>query len=189
SQGARAWLSVNDQLRPEAKTTLKALSKLGLEIHMLTGDASHAVQRTAQALDIRHVVSGVSPEGKLEYIKALQASDKRVIMIGDGINDIPVLAGAQTSVAMGAATDLAKTNADAVLVNGDLSRLTTAVSLSRRTRIVVRQNLSWSALYNFSVLPLAAFGLIPPYLAALGMSASSLVVVGNALRLSRVKRS
>lgn len=183
-----AWFRLNDQLRPEAQRSIRALQTLGLRCEMLTGDSSSAVQEVAETLGITDVVSGVSPAEKLAHIRSLQEQGAQVIMVGDGINDIPVLAGAQTSVAMGSATDLAKTNADAVLIATDLSRLIDAILLARKTRSIIRQNLGWSLTYNLLALPLAALGFIAPYMAALGMSASSLVVVGNALRLSKLSK-
>ncbi len=183
-----AWFRINDQLRHEARDTITQLKAAGLQCEMLTGDNSHAVDETAEQLGIETITRGVSPEQKLAHVAQLQASGAEVIMVGDGINDIPVLAGAQTSIAMGSATDLAKTNADAVLISSDLQRLVDAIHLSRRSRQIIRQNLSWALGYNLLALPLAAFGFIAPWMAAIGMSASSLVVVGNALRLSRLRR-
>ena len=181
---ALAWFRLNDQIRPEAQETIYRLQQLGLRCQMLTGDSSSAVEEVASELYIDTAISGVSPADKLNHVKALQEEGAQVIMVGDGINDIPVLAGAQTSIAMGSATDLAKTNADAVLIAHDLLRLVDGIILARKTRQVIRQNLGWSLFYNLLALPLAAFGFIAPYMAALGMSASSLVVVGNAMRLS-----
>lgn len=183
-----AWFRINDQLRREARDTIAQLHALGLQCEMLTGDNSHAVEETAEQLGITAITRGVSPEQKLAHVAQLQAEGAEVIMVGDGINDIPVLAGAQTSIAMGSATDLAKTNADAVLISSDLQRLVDAIQLSRRSRQVIRQNLSWALCYNLLALPLAALGFVAPWMAAIGMSASSLVVVGNALRLSRLRR-
>lgn len=183
-----AWFRINDQLRREARDTIAQLNALGLQCEMLTGDNSHAVEETAEQLGINSITRGVSPEQKLAHVAQLQAQGAEVIMVGDGINDIPVLAGAQTSIAMGSATDLAKTNADAVLISSDLQRLVDAIQLSRRSRHIIRQNLSWALCYNLLALPLAAFGFVAPWMAAIGMSASSLVVVGNALRLSRLRR-
>ncbi|MDI3325367.1 heavy metal translocating P-type ATPase metal-binding domain-containing protein [Pontibacterium granulatum] len=184
-----AWFRLNDQVRPEAAQTIKHLHQLGLKCEMLTGDSSSAVDEVATALGIDTVISGVSPEQKLKHIQQLQREGAQVIMVGDGINDIPVLAGAQTSIAMGSATDLAKTNADGVLISADLMRLTDAIRLSRKTRSIIRQNLAWSAGYNLLALPLAALGFIAPYMAALGMSLSSIVVVANALRLSKLGKA
>lgn len=188
-QEALAWFRLNDQIRPEASETILQLQRLGLQCQMLTGDSSSAVEEVASQLNIDTAISGVSPADKLEHVKTLQEQGAQVIMVGDGINDIPVLAGAQTSIAMGSATDLAKTNADAVLIAHDLQRLTDGIILARKTRAVIRQNLGWSLCYNLMALPLAAFGFIAPYMAALGMSASSLVVVGNAMRLNRIPKN
>ncbi|WP_027859149.1 heavy metal translocating P-type ATPase [Marinobacterium jannaschii] len=185
--GPLAWFQLNDQLRHEATSAIRYLQALGLECQMLTGDSSAAVSEVNEILRLDKVVSGVSPEEKLIHVQTLQQQGAKVIMVGDGINDIPVLAGSETSVAMGGATDLAKTNADAVLISADLLRLVDAIQLARKTQRVIRQNLSWALIYNITALPLAATGFIAPYMAAIGMSASSLVVVGNALRLSRVR--
>jgi Cu2+-exporting ATPase len=184
-----AWFRLNDQIRREASEAIASLQRLGLKCEMLTGDNSSAVTEVANKLGITQCVSGVSPAEKLEYVNQLQEQGAQIIMVGDGINDIPVLAGAQTSIAMGTATDLAKTNADGVLVQHDLLRLVDGVLLARKTKSVIRQNLGWSLCYNLLALPLAAFGFIAPYMAALGMSASSLVVVGNAMRLNRIPKA
>ena len=183
-----AWFCLNDQIRKGTQQTLAILRRLGLNIQMLTGDNSAAVQEVADELNIDQVIANTSPKDKLAYIQKLQKQGAKVVMIGDGINDIPVLAGAQTSIAMGSATDLAKTNADAVLIGSDIERLTDAILLSRKTRFIIRQNLSWALLYNLIALPLAAMGFIAPYMAAIGMSVSSLIVVGNALRLTKLVR-
>lgn len=185
---ALAWFRLNDQIRPEAQQTIKGLQALGLHCEMLTGDNSSAVEEVSAFLGIDKTVSGVSPEEKLSHVKRLQEEGAQVVMVGDGINDIPVLAGAQTSIAMGGATDLAKTNADGVLISHDLLRLVDGILLARKTKKIIKQNLGWSLCYNLMALPLAAFGFIAPYMAALGMSASSLVVVGNAMRLNRLKQ-
>ena len=183
-----AWFCLNDQIRKGTQQTLIRLQHLGLKVLMLTGDNSSAVQEVATELNIDQVIANSSPKEKLAYIQKLQSEGAKVVMIGDGINDIPVLAGAQTSIAMGSATDLAKTNADAVLISSEIERLVDAILLSRKTQFIIRQNLSWALLYNLIALPLAAMGYIAPYMAAIGMSVSSLIVVGNALRLTKLVR-
>jgi len=125
------------------------------------------------------------PEDKLAKVNALQTEGDRVLMVGDGINDIPVLAAADLSVAMGSASQLAKVNADAVLLNQNLSSLSEARTVAVRVSQVIKQNFAWALGYNILALPAAALGYIPPYLAALGMSLSSLVVVLNSLRVNR----
>ncbi|WP_409526228.1 heavy metal translocating P-type ATPase [Nitrincola sp. MINF-07-Sa-05] len=188
SDRALGWFALDDQVRRESQTVISQLKAMGLEIEMLTGDSSPAALRVAESVGIETVYSGVSPEDKLARISALQETGANVVMVGDGINDIPVMAGAQTSISMGAATDLAKTNADAVLINNQLQTLADGIQLSRKTRQIIRQNLGLSLAYNLLALPAAAMGLIPPYIAALGMTASSIVVVCNALRLSMRER-
>lgn len=184
-KGALAWFALDDQIRRETRQAIKELKELGLSVEILTGDTSPAVASIASKLDIELVNSGMSPEQKLARIYELQAEGKQTIMVGDGINDIPVLVGAQTSVSMGAATDLAKTNADAVLTNNNLQTLAESIRMARKTRTIIKENLGLSLTYNIIALPAAAMGLVPPYVAAIGMTASSLVVTGNAMRLTR----
>ncbi|AQU81183.1 MULTISPECIES: heavy metal translocating P-type ATPase [unclassified Halomonas] len=181
----RAWFKLHDGIRDDAAQTVAALQARGLVVELLSGDTQEAVESLAQQLNITTWHAGKSPEGKLERLRELQAQGECVVMIGDGINDVPVLAGADVAIAMNGATDLARTRADAVLLSPRLMRIYDAIDISQATRKIMRQNMLWSVCYNFSALPLAAMGLVPPWLAAIGMSLSSLVVVGNALRLSR----
>lgn len=183
----RAWFRLHDALRDDAADTVAALKARGLEVELLSGDTRGAVSELAATLGIATWHAGQSPENKLERIQALQAEGERVAMVGDGINDVPVLAGADVAIAMNGATDLARTRADAVLLSPRLSRIDEAVEIARATRRIMKQNMAWSVCYNVAALPLAAIGLVPPWLAAIGMSLSSLIVVGNALRLTRWK--
>ncbi len=183
------WFELSDALRPDAATAVKALQNQGLQVELLSGDRAAVVATTAATLGIDAYHAGVSPEGKLAVLKALQERGEKLLMVGDGINDLPVLAQADISVAMGCATDLAKTSADAVLLSGHLERLAEAIELARRTRSIIRQNIAWALGYNLLALPLAATGMIPPWLAAIGMASSSLIVVANALRLGRLPQS
>ncbi|WP_459868423.1 heavy metal translocating P-type ATPase [Halomonas shantousis] len=182
-----AWFELADGLREDAAPTVSALQAAGLEVELLSGDSSSAVATLAAALGIDHWTAGASPEDKLARIRALQEAGETVVMVGDGINDVPVLAGADVAIAMNGATDLARTNADAVLMSPRLWRIVEAIKLARMTRQLIRQNLVWALVYNLCALPLAAMGLVPPWAAALGMSISSLIVIANALRLNRVR--
>lgn len=182
-----AWFRLDDALREDARATVEALREAGLAVELLSGDGRNAVAALANQVGIAAWTAAATPEDKLARIQALQANGERVIMIGDGINDVPVLAAADVSVAMNGATDLARTRADAVLMSPRLWRIVEAVQLAHLTRRLIRQNLAWALCYNLCALPLAALGLVPPWAAALGMSASSLVVVGNALRLNRAR--
>ncbi|MGL5044432.1 MAG: HAD-IC family P-type ATPase, partial [Plesiomonas sp.] len=127
----------------------------------------------------------LSPAEKLHYLQKKQQQGNVVMMIGDGVNDAPVLAGAHISVAMGGGTELAKNAADVVLLSDNLSKIPFAIELAKRTRKIIRENLAWALGYNLVILPLAISGMLPPYIAAIGMSASSLIVVVNSLRLTR----
>ncbi|WHI50245.1 heavy metal translocating P-type ATPase [Microbulbifer sp. MLAF003] len=187
--GPIAWIALGDKLRETARDAVHQLEKLGLSVELLSGDQSNEVQRLASQASIAHFRAGASPEDKLSHMQQLQAGEEKVLMVGDGLNDVPVLSGADASVAMMSAADLAQSRADAILLNGDLQVLPQAISLARKCRQIVRQNLAWALGYNAIALPLAVCGLVPPWAAAIGMSASSLVVVLNALRLSRANAS
>ena len=181
--GPRARLRLADALREDSAETVRAIRALGLRTHLLTGDHQGPAARVADALGIESVCASATPAGKLAYVRELQAQGRRVLMVGDGVNDAPVLAAADASVAVGEATALARTAADSVLLSSELHRVVDLVSMARRTRLVIAQNLAWSTAYNFVAIPAAALGYVPPWLAAIGMSTSSLLVVGNALRL------
>ncbi len=182
---AVAWFEVEDALRPDAAATLQSLKARGLRLALLSGDQEAAVQKVAEALEIAEFHAGCSPQQKLAIIEAAQNNGERVVMVGDGINDAPVLAGADISIAPAHGATLAQTSADVIMLGDSLAPLTTAVAMSAQTMRIVRQNLTWAIVYNALALPLAALGYVPPWAAAIGMSASSLIVVLNALRLSR----
>ncbi|WP_374603562.1 heavy metal translocating P-type ATPase [Arenimonas sp.] len=186
-QTALARFQTSDPVRPDAAEAVANLRALGLPPHLLSGDGEDSVATVAGQLGIEDFASRQSPEDKLEAVRALQAQGRRVLAVGDGINDAPVLAGADVSVAMAGGAPLAHRSADLVLAGSALMRLPQAVQLARRTRRIIGQNLGWALAYNVIALPLAAMGLIGPGLAALGMAASSLVVTANALRLGRTK--
>jgi len=140
-------------------------------------------------LNIAHVNARQTPEHKLRYVRELQAQNRTVIMVGDGLNDAPVLAGADVSLAMGEGASLAQRAADLVLTGASLMRIPDAIQTARRTRRIIRQNLFWALGYNLIAIPLAAIGQVTPWVAALGMALSSLIVTGNALRLTKVRRN
>src|SRR5476649_2952900 len=186
TRGALAWLVLDDRLRDDAFELLQACKARGWKTLLLSGDSSPMVTSVAADLGIDEARGGLRPDDKLAVLKDLQQQGHKVLMLGDGVNDVPVLAAADISVAMGSATDLAKTSADAVLLSNRLSALVQAFNLARRTRRVIIENLLWAALYNGLMLPFAALGWITPIWAAVGMSLSSLTVVLNALRLTRI---
>lgn len=183
---ARFRLRENE--REDAHESIAALRAQGLDIHLASGDGEAAVQEFAARLGIAHPRARQTPEDKLAYVHALQAKGRIVAMVGDGINDAPVLAGADVSVAMGQGAPLAQRASDLVMTGSTLSRLPATVALARRTQRVIRQNLAWALAYNVLALPLAAAGWVTPWLAALGMALSSLLVTLNALRLTRLPR-
>ena len=185
-QGLLAHFTFADRLREGAAETVQRLKKLGLEVELLSGDEAGTVQAVAGELGIDLFQSRCRPEDKLARIHALQQQGAVVAMVGDGVNDAPVLAGATVSVAMGGGTQLAHASADMVLLSEQLQHLVAAVRVSRRTLAVIRQNLAWALVYNVVALPLAAAGWVAPWMAAIGMSTSSLVVVINALRLRNI---
>lgn len=184
-RGPLAWFVLDDRLREDAPELIAAARARGWHIHLLSGDSSPMVGEVAHQLGIEDARGGLTPDAKLAVLKQLHGAGRRVLMLGDGVNDVPVLAAADISVAMGSASDLAKTSADAVLLSNRLSSLVQGLEMAKRTRRIIIENLGWATLYNGMVLPFAAFGWITPIWAAVGMSFSSLLVVLNALRLSR----
>jgi len=184
----RGWLAafrLGDRVRDGAREAIAALASDGLRVHLLSGDEQAVAERVASEVGIVQVTARATPEMKLRYVQALQSQGRRVVMVGDGLNDAPVLAQADVSIAMGGGADLAQLRADAVLLSDRLGDLVTARHVARRTRRVVRQNVAWALAYNAIVIPLAFAGLVTPLIAGIGMSASSLAVVANALRLRR----
>lgn len=182
---ALARFDFGEQLRSDSAAALQALSRQGLAITMLSGDVPGEVQALGRRLGLADCRGGLSPEDKLAALREAQERGEVTIAAGDGINDAPLLARADVAVAMGEGADLAQAQADLVLTGNSLAGLAEAVSLSRRTMRVVRQNIVWAIAYNLACIPLALLGLLPPWAAGLGMACSSLVVVLNALRLAR----
>jgi Cu2+-exporting ATPase len=180
-----AQFMLNDTLREDSAESIKRFQEAGITTHILSGDHEHSVSSLASTLGIQHFKAQQSPEQKLAYVKELQDGGRHIAMVGDGINDLPVLSGAKLSISMGEASDIAKLNSDAILLNGHMTVINDAFQNASRTRRIIKENMAWAIIYNMCMLPLAAAGWVPPYFAALGMSLSSLLVVFNSLRLKR----
>jgi Cu+-exporting ATPase len=194
NNSASGWISIADPLKPSAPAAIAALKSLGISTIMLTGDRPESAAAVARATGISDFRPSLLPEDKLRIIRECQASGSIVAMAGDGINDAPALAAADSSIAMGTGTDVAMHSAGLVLVKGDLAALVRAVHLSRATLRNIKQNLFWAFAYNSLGLPLAAGVFYPftgwllhPMFAGVAMSLSSITVVTNALRLRHVK--
>ncbi|NRB66610.1 MAG: cadmium-translocating P-type ATPase [Vibrio sp.] len=177
-----ATFTYQDPIRAESKTFIERFKKAGIKVTLLTGDSQSNANVVAKEIGIETVVAGAKPQDKLEYLQNVDDSDV-TMMIGDGINDAPTLAGAHLSVAMGGGADVAKASADMVLLGDQLDRILEARKLALQTRKIIRENLAWSLGYNILILPLAVAGFVAPYFAVVGMSASSIIVVSNSLRL------
>ena len=180
-----ARFDFDEALRPDALGAVAALRRQGLQVLLLSGDRPERAARLGAQLAVDGVIGGATPERKLAEVVAAQASGLRVAMVGDGINDAPVLARADVSFAMGQGALVARAQADAVVASQRLGDLALTHRLARRTMRVVRQNLLWAAVYNSACIPLALLGWLPPWAAGLGMALSSLLVIANSLRLSR----
>jgi len=182
---ALACFYFSDKVRDNARSMLDTLKDLGIESVMLTGDPSPQALVMAESLGMQSAYNGLSPTDKVNHIQQLQAQGSVVLMVGDGINDAPVLAAADVSTSIAGAADLAQVSSDSIILNGQIEAITAAKRIADKTESIIKQNFRWALAYNSIVLLPAAFGYVPPWLAAIGMSLSSLFVVLNALRLKR----
>jgi len=179
-------LHFDETLRADAREAVRALQREGVSVTLLSGDEPQRVARLAERLGLRESIAAATPERKLDALRAAQAGGRAVAMVGDGINDAPVLAQADVSFALAQGAQIARQAADAVLLSGRVGDVVHALRLARRTQRVMRQNLAWAAFYNAACVPLALVGWLPPWAAGLGMALSSLVVIGHSMRLARV---
>lgn len=180
----QAWFYFYDSLRSDTQALVAQLKKQNITPIMLTGDPSPNAKKLGEQLGlVAH--TGLLPEDKLAHIEALQQEGAVVLMVGDGVNDAPVLAGSDVSSAMAGATDLAQVSADSVVLSDTLTPIVDGITIAKKTQTIINQNLKWAFFYNIAIIIPAALGYVPPYLAALGMSLSSLLVVLNALRIKK----
>ena len=193
---ARVWLAcdghalaawqVVEQLKPQAGAVVRELQAQGIEVSLVSGDHAARVAALARALSITQIHAEASPQDKLRLLRRHQAAGQVVCAVGDGVNDAPVLAAADVSLAMGEGSDSAAQGADAVITSQDPLALLHSLAVAKATRRLVTQNLTWAVIYNLTAIPLALVGWLPPWLAGLGMAASSLAVMLNAQRVSQV---
>ena len=185
------WLArfdLDEMVRPDAAAAISALQAAGVEVQLLSGDSQAAARRVADSVGISHAQGDSTPQSKLQRLLALQQQGHHVLMVGDGLNDGPVLAGANVSVAVGSAVALAQAQSDFLIPGGQLLMVPGLLVQARRTMRTVRQNLWWAVSYNAVCVPLALTGSLPAWLAGLGMALSSLLVIANAARLARTQR-
>jgi Cu2+-exporting ATPase len=182
--GWLARFAVQDRIREGGSQLVEELASRGVEVCIASGDAAPAVARVARKLGVEDFRAGLSPEEKMDLVQSLQRSGRTVLMVGDGVNDGPVLASADVSMTVKGATELANSAADLILTEPSLAGVWNAIDLAGEARRTVRQNMAWAIGYNTLALPLAVAGLLQPWMAALGMSASSLLVVANSARLA-----
>jgi P-type Cu2+ transporter len=183
-----ASFEVEESIKLEAAETVREVTKQGLQVEVLSGDKLSSVKRVADIVGIKHIYGDCSPQDKLAHIQALKQNGHKVLMVGDGLNDGPVLASSHVSIAMGHAVPLAQSQSDFVVMQGDLSMVTNLISEAQRTMRIVKQNLTWAATYNVICVPLAIAGMLPAWLAGLGMAMSSLLVILNAARLAKTNK-
>ena len=180
------WLAtfyLQDEIRKEAKQTIEKLQAMGIKVSLLSGDNPQAVKSVSSVLGIENAIAERLPADKLAQVQQYQSQGDVVAMIGDGVNDAPVLAAADVSIAMGSGSQLAQASADMILLSENLVQLPSSIQLSKRMQNIIHQNFGWAIVYNIVAIPLAAMGWVTPWMAAIGMSMSSLLVVLNALRL------
>ena len=183
----RCAFVLSDDIRPDARELVRSLQQQGVEVALYSGDRPDVTRHVAGRIGISDAAGGLSPEDKLLRVREMQADGEIVAMVGDGINDTPVLSGADVSVAMGEGAQSACASADMILLGDDLADLAGGVAIARKTLTIIRQNLLWAVAYNVLAIPAAAAGWVAPWVAAIGMSASSLLVVANSLRLARLR--
>ncbi len=183
--GWLATFELLEDVRPDAKTTVRVLQQEGISVHLLSGDGEQAAARVGAEVGIQEFRGNCTPQDKLDFLRQAQLAGRKVAVVGDGLNDGPVLAGAHVSFAFGQAVPLAQAQSDFVILGDQLAEVSETVFLARRTLRIVRENLMWAAIYNAVCVPLAVVGWLPAWLAGLGMALSSLVVVLNAMRLSK----
>jgi Cu2+-exporting ATPase len=176
-------VALDDTIRTDAEQTISQLKQLGIKVTLLSGDRTERVESVAKTLGIQDAIGQLHPEQKLAHLNEIEESS---VMIGDGLNDAPVLAAANGSVTFAQASDLTRLSAGAVLLSPELKSLIRLRDTAQKTTQVIRQSLFWVLVYNVIAIPFAMAGFVPPWLAAIGMSASSLFVITNALRLNRI---
>jgi Cu2+-exporting ATPase len=184
--GYIAVFALEDTLRNDAKQLIELLQKRGQEVILLSGDRTDVVNQAATELGINKALSNLSPEAKYNEVKALQKQGAIVAMIGDGMNDGPVLSLANVSIAMGQGAPISQARSDMVLISNDLRDLAYAITITSKSLTLIRQNLGWAVIYNAIAIPAAMFGILAPWHAAIGMSLSSIIVVVNSLRLYKI---
>ena len=180
-----AYFCLQDTLKPDARPLIQRLQDMGMNVHVLSGDGEGAVRSVAQALNIAQQQAEATPESKLTYVKNLQQQGKTVLMVGDGINDAPVLVQADVSIAVEGGADVAQAGSDLVMVQANMDLVALALQQGKKTRRIIQENLLWAAVYNVVAVPIAMMGFANPWIAALGMAISSLLVTFNAMRLLR----
>jgi Cu+-exporting ATPase len=187
-------ITVADSLRPTSRDAVRELEAMGIEVMLLTGDRRSAAESVASAIGVHSVIAEVFPEDKVEEIRSLQEAGRVVAMVGDGINDAPALAQSDVGISMPKGTDIAIEASDIALMRSDLRGVPAAISLSRQTMAIMKQNLFWAFVYNVIGIPIAAGVLYPvtgamlsPVIASIAMALSSISVVGNSLRLRNAR--
>ena len=178
-----AYFCLQDKLKPDARPLIQRLQDKGMNVHVLSGDGEGAVRSVAQTLNIAQQQAEATPESKLTYVKNLQQQGKTVLMVGDGINDAPVLVQADVSIAVDGGADVAQAGSDLVMVQANMDLVALALHQGKKTRHIIQENLLWAAVYNVVAVPIAMMGFANPWIAALGMAISSLLVTFNAMRL------
>ena len=189
NNGWLATFSLQEAVKPNAAQAIQQLKELNLNVELLSGDQSHTVMNMVNEIGISQFQAACSPNDKLLRLQALKQQGKKVLMVGDGLNDGPILASAHVSIAMGKGVPLTLAHADYILLNGDISQIPQLIRHAQKTMNIIKQNIAWAIVYNLVSIPLAFTGVLSAWLAGLGMAVSSLIVVANALRLTSFSTS